>query len=343
MAEAGAAEQTARTAGSAGPGAAIGADFLQRAERVKALGYRSVEAEFLTAAALLGGFFARRQFRAFSGAGKGGAEVRLARRAAANGHLKANSGKPLLYRLCGASLFQAAGCEDPGSGSGRARRAVKQRLLVLDYWISNTGKERLLLSAADKEAYFASLGIGQECFPAAVRTRRSIRTFFPDRFPIRVADQRDPRVRFTYAHAGSSERGINRHLESHERLAVALAERGIACEWVVLADSQSQFARLRHAWGRWLSRVQRDWSEGEYFELRLLVDKRRWKDLSRESAERYALLSTQHGGAAVERRYRDWACNGAPARKPGGNFPEFSRYCEVLMEFDYSAADVACR
>lgn len=326
-----------------GPGAAIGADFFERAERVEALGYRSVEAEFLAAVALLGGFFFRRQFRAFSGASAGAAEIRLVSRAEANGHLKASGGRPQLYRLCGASLFQAVGCEDPASGGGRARRAVKQRLLVLDYWIACIGEGRLLLSAEDKAAYFASLGIGEDCFPAAVRTRRNVRTFFPDRFPIRMADRSHPWVRFTYAHAGSSEHGMNRHLESHERLARALAERGIPCEWAVLADSKSQFARLRHAWGSWLSRVERDWSEGEYFELRRLVDKRRWKDLSRESVERYAFLGAQHGGGAAERRYRDWACNGAPAREPGGDFPKSCRYREVLLEFDYTAADAACR
>ncbi len=56
---------------------ATAADFFRRAERVEALGYRSVDAEFLTAAALLGGFFVRRQYRAFSGARKGKAEVQL--------------------------------------------------------------------------------------------------------------------------------------------------------------------------------------------------------------------------------------------------------------------------
>ena len=136
---------------------------------------------------------------------------------------------------------------------------------------------------------------------------------------------------------------MERHLASHEPLARALAQRGIACEWVVLADSDVQFARLRHAWEGWLARVERDWSEGEYFELRRLVDKRRWKDLARESVERYASLGTQHVGAAVERRYREWARSGAPARKPGGDFAGSCRYREALMEFDYAAADAACR
>lgn len=343
MAGTGIAEGPLTGTGTAERGAVVGTDFFERVERVQRLGYRSVEAEFLTAVALLGGFFVRRQFRAFSGASEGGAEIRLVRRAEANGHLKANGGRPLLYRLCGASLFQAVGCDDPGSGRGRARRAAKQRLLVLDYWIARIGEGQLLLTAADKAAYFASLGIDEDCLPAAVRTRQNMRRFFPDGFPIGTSEASRAPVRFTYAHAGSSVHGMERHLTSHEPLARALAQRGVACEWVVLADSEAQFARLRHAWGRWLARVERDWSEGEYFELRRLVDKRRWKDLSRESVERYASLGSQHVGTAVERRYRDWARSGAPARKPGGDFAESCRYSEVLMEFDYAAADSACR
>lgn len=307
------------------------------------LGYRWLEAEFLTAVALLGGFFVQRQFQTFCGGRRGGAEVRLVRRVQANGHVKTNRHKPRLYRLCGASLFQAVGCDDPGSGAGRARRAAKQRLLVLDYWISRIGEERLLLTAADKAAYLVSLGIGEDCFPAAVRTLQNRRRYFPDGFPIGASEESRAPVRFTYAHAGSSAHGMERHLAGHEPLARELAQRGIACEWVVLADSVAQFARLRHAWERWLARAERDWSEGEYFELRCLVDKRRWKDLSRESVERYASLGAQHVGTAVERRYREWARSGAPARKPGGDFAAACRYREVLMEFDYAAADAACR
>lgn len=343
MAGTGTAEAPPSNTRAAELNAVIECDFFERAERVEKLGYRAVEAEFLTAVALLGGFFVQRQFQTFCGGKRGGAEVRFVRRVQANGHVKTNLHKPRLYRLCGASLFQAVGCEDPGSRAGRARRAAKQRLLVLDYWISRIGEGRLLLSAADKAAYFASLGISEECFPAAARTRRNVRTFFPDRFPIGAPEESREPVRFAYAHAGSSVHGMERHLASHEPLARALAQRGIACEWVVLADSEAQFARLRHAWERWLERAERDWSEGEYFELRRLVDKRRWKDLSRESVERYASLGAQHVGAAVERRYREWARSGAPAREPGGDFPKSCRYREVLMEFDYAAADAACR
>lgn len=322
---------------------AIATDFSRRAERVEALGYRSVDAEFLTAVALLGGFFVRRQYRVFSGTGKGRAEVRLVGRAMTNGHVRVNGRRPALYRLCGASLFRAVGCDDPGSGAGRARRAAKQRLLVLDYWIACIGEGRLLLTAADKAAYFASLGIGEDCFPAAARNRQNRRKFFPEGFPIGAAGPGSESVRFTYAHAGSSAHGMERHLASHESLAAALAQRDIACEWAVLADTEAQFARLRDAWRRWQARAERDWSEREYFELRRLVDKRLWQQLSRQDVERYAYLGGLHGTAAAEQRYRTWARNGAHPRNPGGDFAASCRYREVLMEFDYTAADAASR
>ncbi|MDE0620678.1 MAG: hypothetical protein OXH83_03290 [Bryobacterales bacterium] len=202
---------------------AIAADFSRRAKRVEELGYRSVDAEFLTAVALLGGFFVRRQYRAFSGVGKGSAEVRLVGLATTNGHVRVNGRRPALYRLRGASLFRAVGCDDPGSGAGRARRAAKQRLLVLDYWIARMGEGRLLLTAAHKAAYFASLGIGEDCFPAAAGNRQNRRRFFPEGFPIGAASAGSKSVRFAYAHAGSSAHGMERHLASHEPLAAALA------------------------------------------------------------------------------------------------------------------------
>ena len=336
--------QAAVTAGSpANPPDAGRIDLAERAGRVAALGYRPAEAEFLVAAALLGGFFVRRQFREFRKSGGGGSEAGLLRRARANGHLKADGRKPRLYRLCGAPLFRAAGCKVPGSVPGRAPRAAKQRLLALDYWIACRETARLLLAAEDKADYFAALGIGRDRFPAAVRARQGRRAAFPDGFPIGVPGAGCPAVRFTYAHAGSSAHGMERHLRSHEPLARALHLRGMPCQWVVLADSRAQFARLRHAWNRWLARAGRDWSEGEYFELRRRVDQRRWQELSRESVERYARLAAEHGSAAAEGRYQAWARGGAPERQPGGDFAASCSLLEVLMEFDYAAAEAASR
>ncbi len=315
----------------------------ERARRLAPFGYRQIDAEFLAATALLGGFFLRRQYRAFAQARPGGTECVMVSRAEGHRHVRVTPGFVHLYRLCGTSLFEAIGCEDPAAGGGRARRAVKQRLLALDYWITTRRESRLLLSPAEKSAYFASLGISADRFPAAARHRQGAPRHFPDVFPIGVPDQRSPSLRFSYAHAGAGESGMRRHLEVYEPLSKALAERGIACEWAILADSEVQFSRLRRAWQSWLARVERDWSEGEYFPLRLAVETRRWQSLSRDSINRYAQLGLEHANPAADARYTAWVEAGAPPREPGGDFAQACRHREVLMEFDYSAADAAER
>ena len=322
---------------------AIAADLVRRAKRVEGLGYRSVDAEFLTAVALLGGFFVRRQYRAFSCVGKGSAEVRLVGRARANGHVRVNGRKPALYRLCGASLFGAVGCDDPGSGAGRARRAAKQRLLVLDYWIAHIGEGGLLLTAAQKAAYFASLGIGEDCFPAATGKRQNGRKFFPEGFPIGAASPGSKSVRFTYAHAGSSAHGIERHLASHESLAAALA----AARHRVRVGGAGRHRGAVRAPARCLASLAGTGGEG----------------LVRGRVLRVAPVGGQAAmGATLQRGCRALRVPEQPSRlcrrgaalshlgarrraaaQSGGDFAASCKYREVLMEFDYAAADAASR
>ena len=310
----------------------------ERAAGLASLGYRADDAAFLAAAALLGGYFLRRQYRAFGGRRSRSAETRMLRLAAANGHASAVVGKSL-YRLGGASLHRALGCEGGRARWGRARRAVKQQLLALDYFLAFGDGGRWLLSEADKAGYFSSLGIPADKFPASARNRGGKPRIFADGFPLQAAVAGPAVVGFCYAHAGAAEGGMLRRLERHEPLAAALEERGIACAWTVLADSPAQFPRLRHAWRRWRSRLERDWTEREYFELRLAVEKRLWKALSRESIERYVRLRAEVRTDGIERRYNAWIKSGAPSRQPGDAFAASCTYREALLDHDYSAAD----
>ncbi len=302
-------------------------------------GYRPVDAEFLASAALLGGYFLRRQYRAFAGCHRGGAEVALLRRAERNRHVARVVGKTL-YRLQGASLYRALGF-GRGRASVRARRAVKQRLLSLDYFIEWGHEGRWLLTARDKAAYFASLSVPNDRFPVSARKRAGKPRVFSDGFPIKIEDSDPPIVAFSYAHAGATEGGMAGHMRRHAAFARALAGLGFVCEWVVLADSPVQFRRLRQAWRRWSDRLERDWAEREYFELRRTVEKRRWYSLSRDSVERYALLRSALRTDATKRRYRKWLEIGAPER--GACLASSCSYREVLLDLDYSAADAIAR
>ena len=318
----------------------IRGELRERAAGLADFGYRSAEAEFLAAAALLGGYFVRRQFRSYAGYAPGGAEVRLLRRAEAHGHAVPVAGKSL-YRVTGADLCRSVGCEDSLSRRGAARRGIKRRLLALDYVLESESAGRWLLDQPTKAAHFESLGVPSDAFPASARTKAGRSRRFPDPLPIKAASGDHPAAEFCYAHSGESERGLNLHLARHEPLAAALHCRGIACCWAVLADSPGQFPRLRGAWRRWRARVLRDWEETDLFGLRLVVERREWSRLTKEDIDRYARLRSECVSTGVEKRYRKWLDRGAPPRQDGGDFAEACRYREVLLDHDYSVADKA--
>ena len=325
---------------SKGSRARVSREILREpAAGLERFGYRPVQAEFLAAAALLGGYFVRRQYRSFAGCRRGRAEVALLRRAVGHGHATAVVGKAL-YRLRGASLYRALGPRARGAASRpRARRGVKQRLLALDYFVESSDEGRWLLTATHKAEYFSSLGIPAERFPAAARKRAGKTRAFADGFPMLVQDGGSPTVVLSYAHAGATASAMSKHLERHEALAADLAGMDFGCRWAVLAESPVQFLRLRRAWTQWRGRLERDWSELEYFELRRAVEQRRWDTLTAESVERYATLLAAHQSEGAERRYAAWIESGAPRRSHESCLAGHCAYQEVLLDFDYRAAD----
>ena len=326
----------------ASPSERIREALCERAEGLREFGYRRADAEFLLAAALLGGYFLRRQYLDYVGCRSGGTDTRMLKLAESNGHAVHVAGKGLV-RLRGTSLYRAIRCEGSLAGREGAWGVIKKRLLILDYFLEPREGGAWLLTEFDKAGYFDSLGIPAERFPASVRSRGGRPRVFADGFPITAASGDPPVVSFSYAHTGSTDRGMLRHLALHEPLAAALAHRDVACEWVMLSDSPAQFPRLRNAWRRWCESVARDWREREYFALRLDVEKRNWGSLSRDSVEHYADLCSKCTSDGSERRYREWLESGAPPRQPGGDFVEACRYRELLLDRDYALADKVVR
>ena len=303
--------------------------------------YQPIDAEFLAAVALLGGYFVRHQYRAFAQCGKGGFETRFVQNLERNGHATAVVGKTL-YRLRGTRLLKAIGCTFRAS-SARARRTVKQRLLALDYFVARRDRGSWLVTAAEKAACFSSLGVASASLPAPTRKRAGKRKPFADGFPIQQLDGDPPVFAFSYAHAGAGQSGMVRHLSMYHALAASLTDLGHDCEWVVLADTPAQFARLRHAWRRWRGGLERDWIEREYFELRQAVEKRLWNTLTRQTVERYATLRSALQGASTEHRYAEWVERGAPAREHRTCLADSCSYREVLLDHNYSVVDAIVR
>ena len=319
-------------------GAEFRAHVGERSRGLARFGYSEHDAAFLTASALLGSYFLRRQYRAWAGRKPGSSESRFLSLAEGLGHAKPLVRKTL-YCVHSRHVIAAIG----GSGGvGRplaSRRFVKQRLLALDYLIESGDGQRWLLDEAEKVAYFGSLGIERRSLPASrPNTAGKVRRF-PSPFPIRAAGTGQPTVGFVYSHCAATALGMERHLGTHEPLATGLRARGLDCAWTVLADSPNQFPRLRRVWRQWRDKRMRDWAELEYFGLRQAVRTRQWHGLDTEKATRYAELYATLEDSGTESRYRTWLDKGKPERAPGADFASGCRYREVLLHHDYGVAD----
>lgn len=309
----------------------------ERAAALRDFGYSAYDAEFLTAAALLGGYFLRRQYRAWGGRKPGSPERCMLARAVEHGHVRPLAGKAL-YWIRGRSLYRAISGDGPAKGAPLARRRIKAKLLAMDYVVTHGGGG-WLLDAREKADRFRALGVPEESLPTARTARSGSVRLFPGGFPIRDAADAESTVEIVYAHAAATAAGMRAHLRMHAPLAAALRSCGVACAWTVLADGAAQFPRLRHCWRGWRNERLRDVAESEYFALRRTVEKRQWERLSGEAVNRFADLQGELSGAGAERRYRRWLEDGARPLPAGADFAAVSLYREVLLDFDYAAAD----
>ncbi len=143
-----------------------------RAEALRQFGYSAHDAEFLTFAALLGGYFERRHYRAWGGRRPGSAEMRMIRRGLENRHLVSFADNRL-WHIRSRALHAAVGSDAAAGRLTRARRGVQQRLFMLDHLLATPDGPCWLLTADAKRRHCQSLGVPAACLPAGPRTRRA--------------------------------------------------------------------------------------------------------------------------------------------------------------------------
>lgn len=163
---------------------------VDRIEALRRFGYNAREAEFLSIAALHGGYFVRPQFARFLGRAMGGTASTLIEKLMARGHARATAlaRSTILYHLRARPFYAALGQEDNRNRRHKQPLTIKNRLMALDFVLEHRDKT-FLATEQDKTEYFAGRGIPLSKLPkkiygAAPGTAR----YFVDKYPIHVSE-----------------------------------------------------------------------------------------------------------------------------------------------------------
>lgn len=147
-------------------------------------GYTEREALFLQLAALLSGYFVRRQFNDFVERECGALAQNFMNRATRLGHLELVTalGNRSIAHVSGNSVYAALG--DLTNRNRRAHRfdTIRRRLLMLDFAICHKENEWLLTESA-KLGFFGSMGVPDADLPGARFPGRR-NSFFVDKQPV---------------------------------------------------------------------------------------------------------------------------------------------------------------
>jgi hypothetical protein len=126
-------------------------------QRIVSLGYTERESAFLRLAALLSGYFLRRQYNDFIGKECGALAQRFIERAVARGHVKGTQalGGRVYYQIVASRIYIELG--DAMNRNRREHRpdAIRRRLMALDFALQRPD-ENWLLTEAQRRSYFSS-------------------------------------------------------------------------------------------------------------------------------------------------------------------------------------------
>src|SRR6516164_774281 len=164
----------------------------ERVNNLKAFGYTDRESEFLCRAALVSGYFVRRQFLTFANRTWGKLDTSLADKAVRNGHAKPISfrHKREVFSFCSKAFFEALGDADNRNRRSHEVFTIKNRLVTLDFVLAHPDWE-FLATEREKTSFFCDkFGISVEHLPTkryrAKDSAESTHRFFVDKYPIAV-------------------------------------------------------------------------------------------------------------------------------------------------------------
>lgn len=297
---------------------------LIRQERIRGLerrGYNTREAEFLCLAALVSGFFLRRQFVHFTGRAVGGSAAALVEKLMARGDARATTfgGGVHIYHLCARPFYTAIGEENNRNRRLHQPASIKARLMALDFVLAHSEGVYLHTEREKLDFFQGELGLDSALLPSVryVVRDKSAERFFVEKFPIfhasvpELAGERT--VSFCYVDEGAATTGgFETFLRKYEALLTALPDSHL----IYTAASETPFSGAARVFSRYFEPNNRkpNGMAGDaltaclhrYFELRQLVEQRQWKTFDRAKVIQYRKDCQRFRGPKFDDLYSRW-------------------------------------
>jgi hypothetical protein len=298
----------------------------ERAQALVRLGYSLREAEFLTLAALHGGYFLRRQYCRFLGSGSA---ALLIEKLLTLGHGQATTyaRQQPIYHLCARPFYAAIGQEDNRNRRLRQPITIKNKLMGFDFVLQHLGF-RYLATEQDKIAYFCGdLALRREFLPtkryaaSAASGQPPSERYFVEKFPIFLdkssAPAAPPVVAFCFVDEGcATVSGFSTFLRQYAGLFRRLREYRV----VYVAGKDGHFEAARAFWQRFsLGLPEADSLSVDeadlprllaHFEMRFLFEAREWASFDRAKLIRFREGEREFSGERYAVLYRRWVAGG---------------------------------
>jgi hypothetical protein len=228
----------------------------ERINNLKEFGYTDRESEFLCRAALISGYFVRRQFLTFANRTWGKLDTSLADKAVQNGHAKPITfrHKREVFSFCSKTFFDALGDADNRNRRAHEVFTIKSRLITLDFVLAHPDWE-FLTTEREKTSFFCDkVGISVEHLPTkqyrAKDRVESTQRLFVDKCPIAVdpsSGPSSPVVVFGYVDAGvHTTSGFETYLEQYR----GLLTRVPSCRLVYISTAMTNFGGAKRSFER---------------------------------------------------------------------------------------------
>jgi hypothetical protein len=286
---------------------------------IQSLGYSVDEAGFLRIVITHSGYFAPRQFLAFSGSHGGKHAHQFTRKLESRGHATWREYHDLgsVYHLFSKTLYRQIDREDLRNHRRHAPEFIRSRLLQLDFVLANLSHE-YLETEHDKVHFFSNeLGVPQDALPVRayegnLNAQPTLR-YFADKFPLfleRTPASLAPEVTLSYVDRGQAHLdGFARHLNAYTPLFRHLP----AFRFLYIASSTVHFARAQQCFSTLVEAPRQQAFPKElerYFRLRTAWDGKQYGTLSSDDIEWLDQASQRLGDARVENLYAVWAAGG---------------------------------